>query len=192
MLSNALAMFLHEIDDLRVICMRHNSSTDLRISSGNAVILTKRYEANDFLQEHIGRMLEQHEGWERAVWRFEIKKWERMKAAVAAKYKKHLALKGISHEGHAILVLARREGQEHIIEFYIPHVKAPVEELPLRTMAQAMELYEALAPESVVKVKPVEPNKGGGYPLHSYLKRTMKKDDTIYASLEGWHVSQND
>jgi hypothetical protein len=163
--------YLGEITSCRAVCLRHVSTAAVR-ERGSTLRLRESFRPPEQIVDRLRTRVERLESWSRSpYWPSERRKW----AAILGKATPHLRrsdgfaiARGGEWEGRAILIHARTQGSELVVELAVPTVPSPLPELPLRIVAHALRCLEHLLPD--IPALPLRPDRGDST-IGAYLAR---------------------
>lgn len=181
-------MYLHEIEECRAICERHNKTAAIH-DKGETLQVYRLFGRDTAAASFLHSVTKYLPSWEEADhWKLQGGKWSKLQRDVEARMKRHSKLlpiltKGIAWEGRPILIHAYKFDADPVmkVELVLPEHQKTVPELPLKVVASALRCHEMLVPEDIAAAKPPYENHETKFlTILEYVERNSPKG--LYAS----------
>ena len=187
-LSGALLSYLQEVQEQHALVERHEGYVAIHTASKQLEVY-RMFERNAETAQALRTAAERLPSWDQTpFWKQENNRWEKLAHEIEARMARHskqhpILTRGIAWNNRPVLIHAYKfEPDPRMkVELILPTIPSLLPELPLRTLAQALQCHEYLIPSYIAKpVPPYEGHDTNFDTLSQYLSRTMPQG--LYAS----------
>lgn len=183
LLAEGLSGYLAEIAACRAVCLRHESTATVWLTTG-VLHVQRLFDPAPATAARLAARVEEFPGWEGTLfWPSEGERWERFRVRAAARGKEDpnarpAALRGIAWEGRPVLVniRSRGSGAPIVVETAMPSLPLDLPELPLRLVASGLRCHEDLLPGYLAAPLPLAKHGEGRSHLRDYLERATPQN----------------
>ncbi len=186
-LAGAILSYLQEVQEQRAIVERHEGSAAIH-TAGKELQVYRMFDRSADTAQALRRATESLSPWDQTpYWKQEGNKWEKITRDIEARMAKHseqhpILTRGVAWHSRPMLIHAYKfeTDPKMKVELILPTIPSPLPQLPLRSLAEALQCHEYLIPSYCAKaLPPYEGHDANFLTLSEYLSQNMPKE--LYA-----------